>query len=320
MKISTVTVILCVYNGENYIKKCLESLFAQTYQNMDILIVDDGSCDKTPEILKSFSKNSKIRIYQNEKNLGLMVSRNIGAATSRAEIIVYTDVDCVAPPDWIEKLVKPFATFNDVVIVGGKINDPKPSNYWELVGKGIYFLSNKSEYFHKVIGCNMALKRDFVLNNKFDETLKNYGDETNLCFHALKQGNKIFYEDSAELVHYHRNNFKSLIKQRFATGIANYYVRIKNKIFPFISVKAGVLFLTALSFAYWISGLISGIFSLILFLLYTSRVFYEDYRTSRKKIQEILYCLPGRILITAIEDLGYLWGIFWIGYIESCKR
>lgn len=315
-----VAVIICVYNGRNFIKNCLEHILLQTYRDIDIIVIDDGSTDGTTEVLEDFKDNNRILMHCNKKNLGLMTSRNIGASMANAEIIAYTDVDCIVKPNWIEELIKPFTESRDIVIIGGKIDDPTPKSYWEYVMEGICFLSNKSKYSKKILGGNMAIKRDFLFNNKFDETLKYGGDETDLCIRALRQDYKIFYQNSAEVIHYHRNRFIPVIRQRFALGIGNYYVRLKHKIFPFVSVKSIDLVLASSSFLLWTFGMITFIFPVVFLILYIIRVFYEDRRTGRKKLYEVLFSLPGRVLIAIVEDIGYIWGIFWIPHLKRYKQ
>jgi glucosyl-dolichyl phosphate glucuronosyltransferase len=318
MEIPKITVCVCVYNGQGFIKRCLESLLKQSYGNMELLVIDDGSFDNTPNILRGFS--DKVTACHNDQNLGLMASRNKGARMANSEIIAYTDADCIAKENWVEELVKSFALSKDIVIAGGKVVDPVPTNYWGLVMKGTNFLTHRSGYFKKVIGCNMALRRDFVLNHEFDQTLKNYGDETDLCMRARKQGYKIYYQDSAEVIHYHRNRFSSLIRQRCAMGVANYYVRLKNREFPFVSIKSIDLVFAVVFFLLWTCGILSFLYFALFSLLYIGRVTYEDCRTKRKKICEVIISFPGKIVVSIVEDFGYLWGILWIIYVKKVNN
>ena len=63
-----ISVIVAVYNTEKYIEKCLRSLLNQTYQNLEIIVVDDGSTDNSKEVLKKYSHNDKIKLIYNKKN------------------------------------------------------------------------------------------------------------------------------------------------------------------------------------------------------------------------------------------------------------
>ncbi len=312
----TVTVVICVYNRQGFIKRCLESVLAQTYQNTSVIVIDDGSSDKTTAVLEDFSENKKISIYHNSQNLGLMVSRNRGASMTDSEIIAYLDSDCVAEPDWLEELIKPFSISADIVITGGRIEDPLPAGYWQAVMAGTNFIRHKSGYTHKIMGGNMAFRKDFLINNKFDETLKYGGDETDLCLRTLKLNLKIYYQDSARVTHYHRKNFIPLVKQRFFTGVGNYYIRLKNRAFPFISVKSLVLLMGALSLALSIFIPPMLYLSIVSFILYAGRVLYENYRPRRKNLAEVIFSFPGKLILAIIEDAGYIYGI---GHIARLK-
>lgn len=97
-----ITVIINVYNREKFIKKCLDSIINQTYKNLEILIINDGSTDKTLSICNSY-KDNRIRIITT-KNLGLSMSRNIGIEESKGEYLYFVDSDDFIELDTIEYL------------------------------------------------------------------------------------------------------------------------------------------------------------------------------------------------------------------------
>ena len=92
-----VSIIVPVYNVERYLRQCLDSLVNQTYQNIEIICVDDGSTDASSEILTEYAlKNSKVRVICQE-NSGLSVARNVGFSFATGEYVMYVDSD-----DWID--------------------------------------------------------------------------------------------------------------------------------------------------------------------------------------------------------------------------
>ena len=99
-----ISVILNVYNGEKYIRKCLESIINQTYKNLEIIIVNDGSTDKTLEICESYT-DSRIRII-NQENMGLSLSRNVGIDNANGKYLFFVDVDDFVALDTIDYLYK----------------------------------------------------------------------------------------------------------------------------------------------------------------------------------------------------------------------
>ena len=99
-----ITVIINVYNGEKYIKKCIESIINQTYKNLEILVIDDGSTDNTLSIIKEY-KDKRIRIISTE-NKGLSMSRNVGIENALGNYLYFIDSDDFIEKDTIEYLYK----------------------------------------------------------------------------------------------------------------------------------------------------------------------------------------------------------------------
>lgn len=97
-----ISVIINVYNGEKFIKKCLDSVVNQTYKNLEILIINDGSTDNTLKICESY-KDKRIKII-NQNNKGLALSRNVGIKHSKGEYLYFVDSDDFIESDTIEYL------------------------------------------------------------------------------------------------------------------------------------------------------------------------------------------------------------------------
>ena len=92
-----VSIIVPVYNVERYLRQCLDSLVNQTYQNIEIICVDDGSTDASSEILTEYAlRSSKVRVIRQE-NSGLSAARNVGFSFAMGEYVMYVDSD-----DWID--------------------------------------------------------------------------------------------------------------------------------------------------------------------------------------------------------------------------
>lgn len=98
-----VSIIVPAYNEEKYIGECLKSLSHQTWTNREIIVVDDGSTDRTLEIVGSFSEVRVLR--QNHQGPG--AARNFGAKNAKGEILVFVDADMTFAPDYVEKLIWP---------------------------------------------------------------------------------------------------------------------------------------------------------------------------------------------------------------------
>lgn len=97
-----VTVLMSVYNGEKYIKEATDSILNQTFEDFEFLIINDGSTDRTPLILKSY-KDSRIKVHNNRKNKGLTKSLNIGLRMAKGKYIARMDADDISYPQRLEK-------------------------------------------------------------------------------------------------------------------------------------------------------------------------------------------------------------------------
>ena len=99
-----VSIIIPIYNGEKYLKRCLDSILAQTYENIELVCVNDGSKDGTLDILKEYQKNDSRVIIIDKKNTGVSDSRNLGIKKSTGQYIAFCDADDMYEKNYIEKL------------------------------------------------------------------------------------------------------------------------------------------------------------------------------------------------------------------------
>lgn len=101
-----VSVIVPVYNGKKYINKCVNSILRQTFKDIEIILVDDGSTDNTLNILKEYEKRfPNVKVIESS-NLGAGGARNIGLDASHGEYILFVDADDFLREDMVEVLYK----------------------------------------------------------------------------------------------------------------------------------------------------------------------------------------------------------------------
>ncbi|HHF1340504.1 TPA: glycosyltransferase family 2 protein, partial [Haemophilus influenzae] len=101
-----VSVIVCAYNAEQYIDESISSIINQSYENLEIIVINDGSTDLTLSHLEKISKlDERIKIISNKYNLGFINSLNIGLGCFSGKYIARMDADDIAKPSWIEKIV-----------------------------------------------------------------------------------------------------------------------------------------------------------------------------------------------------------------------
>ena len=100
-----VSIIILNYNGQNYIRRCVESVLKSEYDNFELLIVDNNSADNSFNIVKSEFHDDRIRLIRNNKNLGFASGNNLGANYAKGEYIVLLNVDTEVHAKWLAELV-----------------------------------------------------------------------------------------------------------------------------------------------------------------------------------------------------------------------
>ncbi|MCM1466819.1 MAG: glycosyltransferase [Alistipes sp.] len=116
-----ISVVLPVYNGEDYVDLSIESVLSQTYDNFEFIIIDDGSTDKTPQILDSYAaKDSRIKVFHQEnRKLPRTLSR--GFREARGEFFTWTSADNIMHPQFLEKFVENLKKFEHTAMIYGNI-------------------------------------------------------------------------------------------------------------------------------------------------------------------------------------------------------
>jgi GT2 family glycosyltransferase len=226
-----VSVIVCSYNGGPTLDQCLQSLKEVTYPNFEVILVDDGSKDNTPEIAARHPWIVSIR----QENKGLSFARNVGAQAATGEIIAYTDSDCMADPDWLYFLVGTL-TSGEFAGVGGPNISPPAANWIQACVAGApggpsHVLLTDVIAEH-IPGCNMAFyKWAFDKVGGFDPEYRKAGDDVDFCWRLQQEGQVIAFSPSAIVWHYRRFTLKAFQKQQEGYGEAESLLRFKHLVF-----------------------------------------------------------------------------------------
>ena len=176
-----VSVVVCSYNGGRTLEKCLQSRVGLEYPEYEVILVDDGSTDDTPEIAARFPMVHAIH----QENRGLSQARNVGLQAATGEIVAYTDSDCVVDPGWLTYLVSKLVRC-DAIGVGGPNLSPEDGRVAACVaaspGQPMHVLENDQVAEH-IPGCNMAFRREALeAVNGFDPQFRKAGDDVDICW------------------------------------------------------------------------------------------------------------------------------------------
>jgi glycosyltransferase involved in cell wall biosynthesis len=140
----TVSVLMPVYNGEAFLREAIDSILNQTFTDFEFIIINDGSTDRSEEIIKSYT-DQRIKYYKNEQNLRLISTLNKGIKLTVGKYIVRMDADDISMPERLEKQVK-FMEQNPHVVVCG--------SWAETFGKEkapIHYLAEHNDIMFKML-------------------------------------------------------------------------------------------------------------------------------------------------------------------------
>ena len=207
-----VSIIIVNWNAKNYLKKCIESLLEQTYQNFEIIFVDNASTDDSVEFVKT--NFPKIKIIQNKENLGFAQGNNIGIKESQGEIICLFNPDAVAKSDWLSILVSTLESSEKIGAVTGKmfyLGDEYGENQifctWSKIDPYSampynFYENEPGSNVDYLTGAAMLLKREVLEKvGLLDPGYFLYFDETDWCARIIRAGYELVYVPNAEVWH-----------------------------------------------------------------------------------------------------------------------
>lgn len=205
-----VSVIIPVYNADSYLRQCLDSVIVQTYRNLEIILVDDGSTDGSGGIADEYAqKDSRISVIH-KGNGGVSSARNAGLAEARGEYISFVDSDDVIKPDYVSYLYKLLIRYHADVSSCGyiKICRNEKEGKTRRRESAIKMFSGsealKSMLYKKEItgySCSKLIKKELIKGEFFDEELK-VAEDFDFIFRILKKANDIVYGSRVLYLYY----------------------------------------------------------------------------------------------------------------------
>ena len=232
-----VSVIVPVYNAEKYIKRCLDSILAQSFRDFEVLLIDDGSTDNSGKICDEYALNdNRIRVIHNE-NCGVAASRNVGIKEAQGDYIAFVDSDDYIESDMLEIMVARAEKYNSDIVMcnyftdeGGKITKAQMS--YKEVYDGADVVKNELLYlyytdYHNGLYSlwNKLIKKSIYYSNDifFDESLKR-GEDAWFVFQCLKHCKRVdcipeafyyYYQNQSSIMHsIYDDQYEQWVKMR----------------------------------------------------------------------------------------------------------
>ncbi len=205
-----ISVLLSVYNDDKNIKNSIESILSQSYKNIELLVIDDCSDDKTYDILNEI-KDSRIKIYRNKENKGLTKSLNILINKSNGDILARHDSDDISLPNRIEVQYKALSKYHldacttRAYIKNSERSIPRFSHYLPIS----LVMKYKNPFIH---GTLMVRKKAILDVGLYDENIK-YAQDYKLFLKLLKKNYKLKILKKKLYILNMKNNISSLNKE-----------------------------------------------------------------------------------------------------------
>ena len=232
-----IDVIMPCYNVDKIVGRCIRSIINQEYDNeINIYLVNDGSTDKTLNILNQFSSYKNINIINHQNNRGLSAARNSGIRAGTSEIICFLDSDMIVNKDWLKIHVSILADNNVLGVVGdhvlpiGKTQNQLDKYLYNPRRGARRFGEKKAIRFPYFLFSNTSIKRyAFDSIDIFDENINSYGGEdTELAIRLWEKFPDAFrFSSNALSQHYSNKTMKEFKRSMYHYGKINLPLLLK---------------------------------------------------------------------------------------------
>lgn len=211
MKNELITIIVPVYKVEKYLDRCVQSIVDQTYTNLEIILVDDGSPDNCPKMCDEWAKKDKRIKVIHKQNGGVSSARNAGLNVAKGLFIGFADPDDELSPKMYEKMLLSMESDNSsITICGYEVRYPngitKIANSYENGKKNDFSIVSEELYIHRLfpVVWNKLYKRNIIGDVRFNEEIS-IGEDVIFNMDIIKKGIKTSIVEEA-LYFYYQND------------------------------------------------------------------------------------------------------------------
>jgi glycosyltransferase involved in cell wall biosynthesis len=213
----SVSVVVCAYNEERHLEDCLDSLERCAYPDLEVIVCDDGSTDRTLEIARRYP----FRVLELPHS-GLSAARNAGTHAATGEVVAFLDADAACHPEWPYHLALSLEEENVMATGGPNLPDPAAGLVERAVaaspGGPVEVLVSDDRAEH-VPGCNMAYRKEALeAVGGFDPVFTSAGDDVDVCWKLLDRGWEIAFAPAAQVHHHRRDSVRGYLRQQRGYG------------------------------------------------------------------------------------------------------
>lgn len=290
-----ISVIVPVYNAERYIKRCIESILSQTFRDFELILIDDGSKDKSGEICDKYAtEDERVKVIHKE-NGGVSKARNTGLDIASGKYVEMVDADDYLSKDTLEKLYKRAEDNNSDVVVFGIRNICgdliRQTDVYDGDCTLEQFLTKFEDYVSNAIlgaSWNKLYKKEIIGDIRYNENLK-YNEDTHFNFDVLSNC-KTVSAQSWVWYNYVNDNPDSATKKRIE-NLFDVYLMTYKKATEFLKKSGMYEYNEQAEKSYFINQVTNAIIKIV-----------SDSQMSRKeKIQEIRLIIENEDVSEAVK-------------------
>lgn len=308
------SIIIPLYNRPAEIRELLDSLVQQTYKHFEVVVVEDGSTEKSEDIVASFRDRLEIKYFFKE-NSGPGLSRNYGAERASGDYFIFLDSDCIVPAEYLQEIenelsISPVDAFGGPDRAHESFTDQqKAINYSMtsiLTTGGIRGKKKSMEKFHPR-SFNMGFSRRVFETTKGFSGMR-FGEDIDMSIRIMEAGFQTRLFPAAYVYHKRRTSWKKFFKQIYNSGIA----RINLYLLHPASLK--VVHLLPACFVVGVSVLVIGailvsIWSLLPLLLWACLIFIDSL-IENKSIVVAFYSICASFIQLFAYGIGFIHAFF----------
>lgn len=229
-----ISVVVAVYNAEKYLKKCIDSLLKQTYENIEIILINDCSNDSSLSICNEYSsKYPNVITLNNESNLGVSATRNKGIDASTGDYICFVDSDDYVESVYLERLYSSLINYNSKLAICGceyhnYLNNSSRKYIWKENSEPEVVSLARGFELSSALYLNALWNKLFIVslikhnNIKFDVGLS-MGEDVKFSLEYIKTNNIVDVVALSEpLYHYNRWSNNSLMSSYYRQALGDY--------------------------------------------------------------------------------------------------